>query len=78
MPILTRMIIIFSETGKTPRLLAKYRPPAPVLVVTSNEYLARHCSCLYAMHVSTCKLSLKVPVRYACENTCIETGSIYT
>jgi len=44
------MIIIFSETGKTPRLLAKYRPPAPVLVVTSNEYLARHCSCLYAMH----------------------------
>ncbi|KAF5842973.1 pyruvate kinase [Dunaliella salina] len=44
------MIIIFSETGKTPRLLAKYRPPAPVLVVTSNEYLARHCSSLYAMH----------------------------
>lgn len=46
------MIIIFSETGKTPRLLAKYRPVAPVLVVTSNATLAKSCSALYAMNVS--------------------------
>ncbi len=46
------MIIIFSENGKTPRLLAKYRPPAPVLVVTSNAALARSCSLMYAMIVS--------------------------
>ncbi|KAL6747633.1 pyruvate kinase [Haematococcus lacustris] len=43
------MIVIFSENGKTPRLLAKYRPPAPVLVVTANFTLARSCSSLFAM-----------------------------
>jgi hypothetical protein len=29
-----------------------HRPPAPVLVVTSNATLARSCAVLYAMHVS--------------------------
>jgi hypothetical protein len=44
-------VVVLSETGKTPRLLAKYRPPCPVLVVTSSPTLARTCACLYAMHV---------------------------
>ncbi|MEW5302336.1 MAG: hypothetical protein WDW36_005135 [Sanguina aurantia] len=44
------MIVVFSEGGKVARLLAKYRPCAPVLVVTSNPKLARYCSALFAMH----------------------------
>ena len=35
------MIVVFSENGKTARLIAKYRPCAPVLLVTSNVKLAR-------------------------------------
>ena len=46
------MIIVFSENGKTARLIAKYRPCAPVLLVTSNDKLARACSSLYAVEVS--------------------------
>ena len=45
------MIIVFSETGKTARLIAKYRPCAPVLLVTANDKLARACSSLYAVEV---------------------------
>eukprot|EP00798_Chlamydomonas_sp_ICE-L_P026970 gene26970-34984_t len=44
------MIVVFSEHGKTPRLIAKYRPPAPVLVVTSCPKLARSCASQYGMH----------------------------
>jgi len=44
------MIIVFSEHGKTARLLAKYRPCAPVLLVTSNVKLARSCATLFAMY----------------------------
>eukprot|EP00798_Chlamydomonas_sp_ICE-L_P024510 gene24510-10112_t len=44
------MIVVFSENGKTARLIAKYRPPAPTLVVTSNAALARSCSAQYGLH----------------------------
>ncbi len=37
------MMVVFSETGKTARLVSKYRPACPVLVVTSNPQLARYC-----------------------------------
>ena len=45
------MLIVFSENGKTARLIAKYRPCAPVLLVTANAQLARACSSLYAVEV---------------------------
>ena len=37
-------IIVCSETGNTARLVAKYRPSAPVLVLTSTESVARQVS----------------------------------
>lgn len=42
------MLLVFSESGKMARLVAKYRPCAPVLVVTSNAALARTCSAYFA------------------------------
>lgn len=44
------MIVVFSEGGKVARLVAKYRPCAPVLVVTSNAGLARYCSSLFGCY----------------------------
>ena len=44
------MLVLFSEGGKMARLVAKYQPCAPVLVVTSNPRLARACSAYYACH----------------------------
>lgn len=44
------MIMVFSENGKVARLLAKYRPCAPVLVVTSKREIARYCSALFGMY----------------------------
>ena len=44
------MLLVFSESGKMARLVAKYRPCAPVLVVTSNAALARACSAYFATH----------------------------
>lgn len=44
------MMIVFSETGKMARYVAKYRPCVPVLVVTSNKQLARSVSALYACY----------------------------
>lgn len=37
------MIVVLSETGKTARLIAKYRPSMPILVITSSDYTARQC-----------------------------------
>jgi pyruvate kinase len=44
------MVVVFSEQGKMARYAAKYRPCAPILVVTSNEHLARACSANYACY----------------------------
>jgi pyruvate kinase len=44
------MLVVFSESGKMARLVAKYRPCAPVLVVTSCQTVARACSAYYACY----------------------------
>jgi pyruvate kinase len=44
------MIIVFSEGGKTARMVAKYRSSVPVLVVTSNAELSRHCQVMFGLH----------------------------
>jgi pyruvate kinase len=36
-----KAILVCSETGNTARLVAKYRPPMPVLVLTATESVAR-------------------------------------
>jgi len=38
---------VCSETGGTARLLAKYRPEQPVLVLTASDDVARMCQGLY-------------------------------
>lgn len=44
------LIVVFSESGKMARLVAKYRPSAPVLVVTSNASLSRACSAYFSTY----------------------------
>jgi pyruvate kinase len=39
-----KAILVCSETGNTARLVAKYRPPMPVLVLTATESVARQVS----------------------------------
>jgi pyruvate kinase len=39
-----KFIVVLSETGNTARLIAKYRPSMPILVVTTDEAVARQCN----------------------------------
>ncbi|KAG3015331.1 hypothetical protein PC119_g11835 [Phytophthora cactorum] len=36
-----KMLVVLTETGNTARLVAKYRPEMPVLVLTALEQTAR-------------------------------------
>ena len=38
-----KLIVTFSDTGRTARCISKYHPAAPVIVITSNEQVARQC-----------------------------------
>ncbi len=38
-----KMIVVLTETGTTARLVSKYRPPCPFLVLTSSPEIARQC-----------------------------------
>jgi len=38
-----KMIVVLTESGNTARLVAKYRPPCPFLVLTSSPEIARQC-----------------------------------
>lgn len=53
------MLVVFSENGKMARYAAKYRPCAPILVVTSNPNLARACSAHFACYA----MLLPAPMR---------------
>jgi len=44
------MVVVFSEGGKTARLVAKYRPAVPVLLVTSGAVLARSMAGTYGIY----------------------------
>eukprot|EP00951_Prasinocladus_malaysianus_P050255 scaffold678502_cov47-Prasinocladus_malaysianus.AAC.1 len=44
------MMVVFSEGGTAARMIAKYRPSAEVLVVTSNKQLARHCQIMFGLY----------------------------
>jgi len=37
------MVVVLTESGNTARLVAKYRPAAPILAITSSERSARQC-----------------------------------
>jgi pyruvate kinase len=38
-----KMIIVLTETGNTARLIAKYRPLVPIVVITATPEVARQC-----------------------------------
>ena len=38
-----KMLVVISETGNTARLVCKYRPAQPVMVLTDREEVARQC-----------------------------------
>jgi hypothetical protein len=38
-----RAIVCITSTGRAPLLVSKYRPAQPVIVVTPDEQLVRHC-----------------------------------
>jgi pyruvate kinase len=44
------LIIVLTETGNTALSIAKYRPIAPVLAVTSNPQVARQCQVLRGIY----------------------------
>ncbi|KAJ3066713.1 hypothetical protein HK102_007580, partial [Quaeritorhiza haematococci] len=44
------LIIVLTQTGNTARSIAKYRPIAPVLAVTSSEQVARQCQVLRGIY----------------------------
>ena len=44
------MLLVFSEGGELARMVSKYRPAVPVLVVTSNQELARRCQVSFGLY----------------------------
>ncbi len=38
-----KLLVVLTETGRTPRLVAKYRPRVPLLVLTADPEIARQC-----------------------------------
>lgn len=44
-----KAIICVTSSGRAPALVAKYRPGAPVLVVTPDEQLVRHCRSVFGL-----------------------------
>ncbi len=44
------MCVYVCHVGDAARMIVKYRPPVPVLVVTNNERVVRQCSPVYALH----------------------------
>lgn len=43
-------IVVFTTSGSTARLVARYRPPAPIFVFTLSETVARQLSVVYGVH----------------------------
>ncbi|GFR42123.1 hypothetical protein Agub_g2966 [Astrephomene gubernaculifera] len=46
------LIVVFSSTGESARLVAKYRPRVPVLLVTDSMAAARACAPIFGVYVS--------------------------
>jgi pyruvate kinase len=46
-PHLTSLIVCMSEAGAAARLISKYRPPCPVVVLSTSEQLLRLCNAVF-------------------------------
>ena len=44
------LIIVISATGYAARMVAKYRPNVPVMVVTADAAVARQCGGVFALY----------------------------
>lgn len=42
-----KVIVALTETGSTPRVIARYKPQQPIIVVTSHEHTARKAALVY-------------------------------
>ena len=42
-----KAIICITASGRAPALVSKYRPPLPVMVVTPDDQLVRHCRSVF-------------------------------
>lgn len=40
-----KLIVCITASGRAPALVSKYRPPVPVVVITPDVHLVRHCRC---------------------------------
>ena len=43
-----KAIVCITASGRAPALVSKFRPGAPVIVVTPDEQLVRHCRSVIA------------------------------
>jgi len=43
------LIICFTQSGEAPRLVAKYRPSVPTMVVTTSDEVVRHCNSTFSL-----------------------------
>ena len=44
-----RAIVCFTSSGRAPRLLSKYRPPMPVLVVSGDHGVVMQCRAYFGL-----------------------------
>ena len=44
------IVVVESDDGETARLISKYRPPGPVLVVTTRDHVARITNTYFAQY----------------------------
>lgn len=45
-----KLMVCITTSGRAPALVSKYRPPVPVMVVTPDVQLVRHCRYANAGH----------------------------
>jgi pyruvate kinase len=73
------LILVLSETGRTARALAKYRPTAPILAVTEDSRTARQLQCVHGVHPLIIQyedpmLRMHAAMRYAMDQTWLRQG----
>ena len=45
-----KLIVAFTESGFTPRLIARYKPQQPVIAITPHDHIARCCTLIYGSY----------------------------
>ncbi len=45
-----KLIVALTETGSTPRMIARYKPQQPIIVLTPHEYVARQAQLVFGCY----------------------------